>query len=122
MLLGFDDVLRDRVDDEECRVDDRPPFISIGGEIKSVRQAENCPLFQPGGAPFSERTPKEVNGAAHLSAHAEFLSMNRTSSFEHFSAGVIRRCGDKVSRPEELFERLYPTHRRLAGYDRHSLL
>jgi hypothetical protein len=26
VLLGFDDVLRDRPDDEECRVDDRPPF------------------------------------------------------------------------------------------------
>src|SRR5262249_22742906 len=25
-FLGFEDVLRDRLDDEECRVDDRPPF------------------------------------------------------------------------------------------------
>src|SRR5262249_9820697 len=27
-FLGFEDVLRDRLDGEECRVDDRPPFVA----------------------------------------------------------------------------------------------
>jgi hypothetical protein len=51
--------------------------------------------------------PKEVNGAVHLSAHAEFLSMDRTSSL-HFGAEILLASAQKM---DLLSERLQVSFR-----------
>ena len=132
VLLGFDDVLRDREDDDR----DRPLFwaTTVNGR-RSMAAASATPIrlsmYKPScrfwdyrtsngrrqvlarayfrlvrrdqvRAPGPERPvhspdavrhsprelPKEVNSAVHLSRHAEFLSIGRTCSSEHFGVEI----------------------------------
>src|SRR5262245_62497821 len=59
------------------------------GPLSLVRQGRERPFPAPDAVRHSPREPaKEVNGAVHLSAHAEFLSMDRTSSSAHFGVEI----------------------------------
>jgi hypothetical protein len=76
---------------------------TIGSEcvrwsLRIVRPGrESC--SQPGAVCHSQREiHKEVNGTVHFSAHAEFLSMDRTSSSAHFGVEIYGTLRSLVPR------------------------
>jgi hypothetical protein len=64
------------------------------GPLSLVRQGREHPFPAPDAVRHSPRIHKKVNDAVHLSAHAELLSIGRTSSSAHFGVEIYLESFD----------------------------